>query len=44
MKESAVKELAMNQSDTNRGAPSIKYQPRSKRYYFDAANYGIRFA
>jgi quercetin dioxygenase-like cupin family protein len=35
MKESAMKELAMNQSDTSRRAPSIKYQPRSKRYYFD---------
>jgi quercetin dioxygenase-like cupin family protein len=30
-----MKELAMNRSDTNRRAPSIKYQPRSKRYYFD---------
>jgi quercetin dioxygenase-like cupin family protein len=26
---------AMNLSDTDRRAPSIKYQPRSKRYYFD---------
>jgi mannose-6-phosphate isomerase-like protein (cupin superfamily) len=27
----------MNQSDTDHRAPSIKYQPRSKRYYFDVA-------
>lgn len=44
MKQSAVKELAVNHGDTNRRASSIKYQPRSKRYYFDAAEYGIRFA
>jgi quercetin dioxygenase-like cupin family protein len=25
----------MNPGDTDRRAPSIKYQPRSKRYYFD---------
>jgi mannose-6-phosphate isomerase-like protein (cupin superfamily) len=33
--ELTMEELAMNRSDTNRRAPSIKYQPRSRRYYFD---------
>jgi hypothetical protein len=30
-----MKELTINPGDTGRRAPSIKYQPRSKRSYFD---------
>jgi mannose-6-phosphate isomerase-like protein (cupin superfamily) len=32
-----MKTPAMNPGDTDRRAPSIKYQPRSKRSYFDVA-------
>jgi mannose-6-phosphate isomerase-like protein (cupin superfamily) len=32
-----MKEPAMSPRDADRRAPSIRYQPRSKRYYFDVA-------
>jgi mannose-6-phosphate isomerase-like protein (cupin superfamily) len=35
MKEAAMKKRATNPANTDRGAPAIKHQPRSKRHYFD---------
>ena len=36
-----MKQPAVNPSNHDRRAPSIKYQPRSERYYFDVGIGGV---
>src|SRR5258708_32854291 len=41
MNESTINERSMSPNQTERRAPSIKYQPKSKRSYFDVGTGSI---